>query len=193
MLAKMQTGDGENVKFKAMQVLPVTVMGGKLGAIFSDLPSYIVYNAGFDIGCTIYVANDTNVPHDYALMAYLTNGSTLISEEALPVYGYTWFTVDPGDVATLKGALSFAQTGCSLTIALIEKVSGQPTDYMYVTLVVPSVSVPPPVLSTTPTTSTSTTSSSTWSSIFNSLLPVLMFGMLGIMITKGLSSQLKEK
>ena len=30
-------------------------------------------------------------------MAGLSRGTTVISEEALPVFGYTWFKVEPGD------------------------------------------------------------------------------------------------
>jgi len=171
------------MKFRAMQS---TLMAGKLGDIFWDLPPYIVYNPGFDIGCNIYVANNTDKQKEYALMAYLTSDSTLISEEALPVYGYTWFTVEPGDFVTLKGALRFSQSGAVLTVTLVEKDSGQATDFVSTRLVAPSVSVLPPTWPITPTTpGTTTTTTTTWSSMLTSFMPLLMFGMLGIMMVKG--------
>ena len=74
-----------------------TVMAGKLGDIFWDLPPWLTYTPGFDIGCSIYVANHSDAEKEYALMARLTRDTTVISEEALPVFGYTWFKVDPND------------------------------------------------------------------------------------------------
>ena len=83
------------MKFEVMQV---TVMAGKLGDIFWDLAPYIVYTSGFDIGCNIYVANPTDTAKEYALMARLSRDTTLISEEALPVYGYTWLRWSQGSL-----------------------------------------------------------------------------------------------
>jgi predicted membrane channel-forming protein YqfA (hemolysin III family) len=59
-----------------------SVMSGELGDIFWDLAPYVVYSPGYDIGCNIYVANPTDQPQEYVLMAKLTNGTTVISEEA---------------------------------------------------------------------------------------------------------------
>ena len=44
----------------------ITVMG-ELGDIFWDLPPWIVYSPGYDVGCSIYVANPTEVEKEYAL------------------------------------------------------------------------------------------------------------------------------
>jgi hypothetical protein len=96
------------MKFSVMQV---SVMAGSLGDIFWDLAPAIAYSPGYDIGCNIYVANTTDTAKEYALMARLSRDTTKLSEEALPVYGYTWFTVEPGDFVTLKGALRFSQSG----------------------------------------------------------------------------------
>ena len=75
----------------------ITVMGGELGNIFWDLPPWIVYAAGYDLGCTIYVANPTDTEKEYALMSRLSSNETVISEEAVKVFGYAWFKVDPKD------------------------------------------------------------------------------------------------
>ena len=84
--------------------MTVNVMSGTLGDIFWDLPSWIVYVAGFDMGCTIKVANNTDTDKEYALMARLTREATVISEEVMPVFGYSWFTVEAGDFVELDGA-----------------------------------------------------------------------------------------
>lgn len=80
------------MKFGALQL---SAMGGVKGDIFWDLAPWITYTAGYDLGCTIYVANPTDQQMEYALLAELTSGTTVISDEALPVFGYTKFTVDP--------------------------------------------------------------------------------------------------
>ena len=67
----------------------ITVMSGELGDIFWDLPPWVVYSAGYDVGCSIYVANPTETEKEYALMARLSSNETVISEEALPVFGQT--------------------------------------------------------------------------------------------------------
>ena len=90
-------------------VMQASVMSGTLGDIFWDLAPWIVYSPGYDLGCNIYVANPTDTVKEYALMARLSSGTTVISEEALPVFGYTWFSVEPGDLVTLKGALRFSE------------------------------------------------------------------------------------
>jgi hypothetical protein len=76
----------------------LSIMSGELGDIFWDLPPVVSYVTGMDLGCSIYVANPTEVEKEYALMARLTRNETLISEEALPVFGYTWFKVAPGAI-----------------------------------------------------------------------------------------------
>jgi hypothetical protein len=67
----------------------VNVMSGDLGDIFWDLAPWIVYTPGYDLGCSIYVANPSDDDKEYSLIARRTSGETLISEEALPVFGTT--------------------------------------------------------------------------------------------------------
>ncbi len=170
-----------------MKLMPlqVAVMAGKLGDIFWDLPPYIVYAPGFDIGCNIYVANPTGEEKEYALMARLTSESTLISEEALPVYGLTWFSVEPGDFETLKGALRFSQSSAVLTVSLIEKETGDAVDAVATALIAPATNVLPPTWPGTTTPSNpGTQTQDSWSVMLNSFMPVLMLGMFGIMLVK---------
>jgi len=61
----------------------LSIMSGELGDIFWDLPPVVTYVAGLDLGCSIHVANTTDLAKEYALMARLTRGETVISEEAL--------------------------------------------------------------------------------------------------------------
>lgn len=154
-------------------------MAGKLGDIFWDLATSILYSPGFDIGCTIYVANPTNTEKEYALMARLSRDTTRISEEALPVYGYTWFKVAPGDLVVLRGAARFNDSNAVLTVSLIERETEQATDSVATTLIAPTTTtaaLPP----TWPGTTTTTTT--TWSSMLTQMMPMLMFMMFGMMM-----------
>ena len=69
----------------------ITVMGGELGNVFWDLPPWIVYAPGYDLGCTIYVANPTDTEKEYTLMSRLSSNGTVISDEAVKVFGFAWF------------------------------------------------------------------------------------------------------
>ncbi len=165
------------MKFTVQQV---TAMAGKLGDIFWDLAPAILYSPGFDIGCTIYVANPTGTEKEYALMARLSRDTTRISEEALPVYGYTWFKVAPGDLVVLRGALRFNDSNAVLTVSLIERDTEQATDSAATTLIAPTTTtaaLPPAWPGTTTTTSTST-----GSSMLTQMMPMLMFMMFGMMM-----------
>jgi len=172
------------MKFDVMQV---SVMAGKVGDIFWDLAPWITYAAGYDLGCNIYVANPTDTVKEYALMARLTRDTTIISDEAIPVYGYTWFKVDPGDFITLKGALRFAESNAGLTLSLVERESGEGTDQVVTLLVPPSTSsLPPGWGGTTPTPGTTTTD---WSSMLGMMIPMLGFVMLGMVMVSALKPQ----
>ncbi len=153
----------------------IGVMGGKLGDIFWDLPPWITYASGFDIGCNIYVANPTDVEKEYALMARLSREATLISEESLPVFGYAWFKVAPGDFVTLKGALRFSDSNADLAVSLMERESGEAADSVATRLVAPSSSALPPAWPGAPGTSN-------WSSAMGALMPLAMTAMLGIVM-----------
>jgi hypothetical protein len=162
------------MKFGVMQA---TVMAGKLGDIFWDLAPYIVYSPGFDIGCNIYVANPTDTAKEYALMARLSSNNTVISEEALPVYGYTWFTVEPGEFAVLRGALRFTGSDADLTVSLMELETGEATDSVATRLIAPTTSALPPGWGGTTDTTTN------WSSMLGMMMPMMMFFMLGMMMS----------
>ena len=166
--------------------MTVSVMSGTLGDIFWDLPSWIIYVAGFDMGCTIKVANNTDTNKEYALMARLTREATVISEEVMPVFGYSWFTVEAGDFVELDGALRFTDSNADLTISLIERESGEATDSVTTALVAPSTSqtsVLPPAWPGTGSTGSST-GSFDWSSILSWMLPMVMFGVLMVTVLK---------
>jgi len=163
-----------------------TVMAGELGDIFWDLPPWLIYTPGFDIGCSIYVANHTDTEKEYALMARLTRDTTVISEEALPVFGYTWFKVEPNDFIRLYGALRFAESDCDLTILLIERETEEITDSVTTRLVAPTAAgaLPPAWPGAPGGTGTD------WASM---LMPVMMMGMLGIVTVSALKPEEKKE
>ena len=165
------------MKFSVMQV---SVMSGKLGDIFWDLAPLIAYTPGFDIGCNIFVANTTSTAKEYALMARLSRGTTVVSEEALPVFGYTWFKVEPGDFAILRGALRFTESNADLAVSLMERESGEATDAVATSLMAPSTSALPPAWPGAPGTTGG--DGTNWSSMLGMMMPMLMFVMVGMMI-----------
>jgi hypothetical protein len=161
------------------------VMSGSQGDIFWDLAPWIVYSAGFDLGCNIYVANPTDVEKEYALIAQLTRNTVKISEEAIPVFGYAWFKVDPGDFVTLKGALRFSDSNADLTVSLVERETQEAIDSVVTTLVAPSVSALPPRWPGVPATTTD------WMSL---MMPLMMMAMLGmVMVTTFRPKEQKTK
>ncbi len=173
------------MKFEVMQV---AVMAGKLGDIFWDLAPYMGYSPGFDIGCNIYVANPTDTAKEYALMARLSRDTTLISEEALPVYGYTWFKVEPGEFAILRGALRFSESNADLTVSLMEKETGQATDSVATRLIAPTAAgALPPAWPGAPGATTD------WSSTLGLMMPMLMFGMLGMVMVSAFKPKEEKK
>lgn len=98
---------------------------GTIGDIFWDLPTWVQYLAGSELGCIIYVANPTDEAKEYSLMSVIvSNGETLL-EEAITVHDLTWFEVDPNDFIRLFGALSFNFTNVTLIVQLIEKESNE--------------------------------------------------------------------
>ena len=164
------------MKFSVMQV---SVMSGQLGDIFWDLAPWIAYDPGYDLGCNIYVANPTDTAKEYALMVRLSSGTTVVSEEVIPVFGHTWFNGDPGDFITLKGALRFTESNADLTVSLIERESGEATDTVATMLVATTTtSSLPPGWSTTPGTPGS--SGTDWSSMMQMILPIMMLGMVAV-------------
>jgi hypothetical protein len=175
------------MKFSVMEA---GVMAGSLGDIFWDLAPWMTYAAGNDLGCNIYVANNTAVAKEYALMARLTRGATVISDEAIPVYGFAWFKVEPGDMVTLKGAFRFAESDVSLTLSLVERESQAATDVVSTQLVQPTTSALPPGWGGTPGTGTTGTD---WNSMLGAMLPMLGFVMLGMVISSAFKPQKETK
>lgn len=156
----------------------VNVMSGELGDIFWDLPSWMIYTPGFDVGCTIYVANPSEVAKEYTMMAVLSREGRVISETALPVYGHAWFTVEPGDFIRLRGAFRFDETDCDLTVHLVERETEEAADSVAIRLAsgaTTSAYPPWPGAPGTPGTSTD------WMS---ALFPVMMMGFLGMTMVK---------
>jgi hypothetical protein len=153
----------------------ILATAGNLGDIFWDLAPSIVYSPGFDLGCQIYVANPTDTEKEYALIARLSRDTVVLSEEALPVFGYTWFKVDPGDFITLKGSLRFAESNAELAVSLIERETEEITDTVATILIAPTTASLPPAW---PGTSTATTTTDSMSL----MAPLLMMATLGMVI-----------
>ncbi len=168
------------MKYNALQS---GVMSGSLGDIFWDVAPLVAYSPGFDLGCNIYVANPTDADKEYALMARLTRQSTVVNEEAIPVFGYTWFKVDPGDFVTLKGALRFNDSDADLTLSLIERESGVAIDAVITKLMAPTTSSLPPAWPGAPG---SGGPGFDWSSMINTAIPMLGFVMLGLVMMSSL-------
>ena len=154
----------------------ITVMGSSLGDIFWDLAPWITYEPGYDLGCSIYVANPSDTQKEYALLSRLSQSETVISEEVLPVFGYSWFKVEPGDFVRLRGALRFEESDAELAILLVERETEEVADSVVTVLVSPSTAgVLPP---TWPDSGgTTVISGFDWSLLLAMMLPVMMLGM----------------
>ena len=150
----------------------INVMSGTLGDIFWDLAPWITYEPGYDLGCSIYVANPGDVEKEYTLMARLSREGTVISEEVLPVFGYTWFKVAPCDLIRLKGAVRFDESDSELAILLVERETEEVTDSVVTLLVSPTATG---VLPLTWPSSTSIAGFD-WSSLLYMIFPVMMLG-----------------
>lgn len=150
------------------------VMRGKKGDIFWNLDPVITYQPGFDIGVRIFVANTTDSDMEYSLIAKLTSEETLISEEALPVYGSTWFLVKPGDFISLYGALRFEETDVDLNVFLIERESEEIIDSVstHLTSYTPAGGELPPAWPTTPE------QPHVWSWLMQMFMPFMMMAMI---------------
>ena len=157
-------------------VMQSSVMSGQMGDIFWDLAPWIAYDPGYDLGCNIYVANPTDLAREYALMVRLYSGATMLSEEVIPVFGHTWFKVEPSDFITLKGALRFTESNADLIVSLIERETGEAVDTVSTVLVTTTTtSALPPGWSTTPGNTGS--SNTDWTTM---MFPIMMLGMVAI-------------
>lgn len=162
-----------------------TMMAGQMGDIFWDLPPWLIYTPGYDIGCSIYVANHSDEEKEYALIAKLSRDTTMLSDEALPVFGFTWFKVEPHDFIRLYGALRFAESDCDVTILLVERETEEIADSVATRLVAPTSSTLPPSWPGAPGGS-----GTDWASM---LMPVMMMGMLGIVTVSALKPEEKKE
>ena len=154
----------------------LTVMGGELGNIFWDLPPWIVYAPGYDLGCTIYVANATDIEKEYTLMSRLSSNETIISEEAVKVFGFAWFKVAPKDFIRLRGALRSDESDVILSVLLVERETEQIADSVSTSLVAPAVSTLPPTWPGLPGEPGET--GFDWSSMLMMVFPFMMLGMI---------------
>ena len=102
-----------------------------------NLSPYLAYTPGYDIGCTIWVANFTDSPKECSLVARITEDSTLVSEETLLVSGETWFSVGPGVTLELPGKMSFSNTNVDLVLLLVDRESEEVLDSLTARLVSP--------------------------------------------------------
>jgi len=161
----------------------LTVMGGELGNIFWDLPPWIVYAPGYDLGCTIYVANPTDSEKEYTLMSRLSSNDTIISEEAIKVFGFAWFKVDPKDFIRLRGAMRSDESDVVLSVLLVERETEQITDSVSTNLVAPAVSSLPPTWPGLP--GDSGTAGFDWNSMLMMMFPVMMFGVVSSAVKPG--------
>ena len=161
----------------------ITVMGGELGNIFWDLPPWNVYAAGYDLGCTIYVANPTDTEKEYTLMSRLSSNETVISEEAVKVFGFAWFKVDPKDFIRLRGALRSDESDIVLSVLLVERETEQIADSVSTSLVAPAVSTLPPTWPGSPGEAGAT--GFDWSSMLMMVFPFMMLGVVASAVKPG--------
>jgi tetrahydromethanopterin S-methyltransferase subunit B len=161
----------------------ITVMGGELGNIFWDLPPWIVYAPGYDLGCTIYVANPTDTEKEYTLMSRLSSNETVISEEAVKVFGYAWFKVDPRDFIRLRGALRSDESDVVLSVLLVERETQEIADSVSRSLVAPAVSTLPPTWPGAP--GTTGTTGFDWSLMLGMMFPIMMLGIVALAVKPG--------
>ena len=148
---------------------------GTYGDIFWDLPPVLSYNAGEQIGCTIYVANVTDVDRSYMLRIRVTQDSTVISEGTLKVNNKAWFDIGAQQYAVLPGSMLSEVTNAVLTIELVDNETSEVTDSVSVSLVSAAVTQLPvwetPAMSTT-------------IDLITLMLVLVMMGMMMRMTTK---------
>jgi len=153
----------------------ITVMGGESGNVFWDLPPWIVYAPGYDLGCTIYVANPTDTEKEYTLMSRLSSNGTVISDEAVKVFGFAWFKVAPNDFIRLRGALRSNESDVVLSVLLVERETEQIADSVSTSLVAPTVSALPPTWPGSP--GATGTPGFDLSSMLAMMFPIMMLGV----------------
>ncbi|MDO8687756.1 MAG: hypothetical protein Q7K41_04115, partial [Dehalococcoidales bacterium] len=97
-------------------------------------------------------------------------------EEAVKVFGYAWFKVDPKDFIKLRGALRANDSNAVLSVLLIERETEEIADSVATSLVAPAVSSLPPSWTGTP--GTTATAGFDLSSLLTMMFPLMMLGMM---------------
>jgi len=156
------------------------------GDVFWDLPPWIAYIAGTDLGFSLYVANPTDAAKEYALISNLSQDNTVLSEESIKVFGYAWFTVEPGDWVRLHGSLRLEDTNCLLTVLLVEKETEEVVDSVSTYLRTPTTSALPPAWPGSGTTVVTTD----WLGL---IYPLMLLGLIGAMIVPAAKDSDKKK
>ena len=101
---------------------------GEYGDVFWNLPPSMVYMAGSEIHCRIYVANATDIDREYLLMAALARNGQVINEFPIRVDEAAWFSVQANSVVSLPGALVLDYSDAVLTVNLYERETNEVTD-----------------------------------------------------------------
>ena len=101
---------------------------GEYGDVFWSLPPSMVYVAGSEIHCRIYVANPTGINREYLLMAALARNGQVIGEFPIRVDEAAWFSVQANSVVSLPGALVLDYSDTVLTVNLYERETNEITD-----------------------------------------------------------------
>lgn len=131
----------EQAKYGPQQI----TLSAPEGDIFWDMPPFITYIAGASIGATIYVANPSAIDREYSMLARLIDASgSLLLEEAITVYGYTWFTVKAGQFLKLHAELAYDFTDAVLYVVLVERSTDSEVDSVFTYLSAPTAAQLPP-------------------------------------------------
>ena len=141
--------------------------------ILWDLPPYIYYTPGYDIGCTIFIANHRDSDGEFSIKGYLALDSKLLREVELNVYGTTWFPVRSGEYIRLHGSVVFERTDVTFVIELIDRKTQFVADSVSTRLVMPTTGIMPPSWPTPITAPITTTID--WSSIVMMIMVIMIF------------------
>lgn len=106
-----------------------------LGSILWDLPPVLAYRVGQTLTATVIVRNGTTNVQRYSLQSVVAQGTTIIEKKLLPVSDSDEFNVFPDDIVQIIGPLSSPIDNATLTLELVEAVSGQIIDNIQISLV----------------------------------------------------------
>lgn len=158
------------------------VLASPLGDVFWDLLPLVTYIPDTDIGCTIFVANPSDVGREYSLnSSLLTPEGAVISEEAVTVFGHSWFNVHPGGFVKLHGAFRLNESNIGLVVHLIDRETDVEIDSVSTWLVEPIGAVdgafPPGWPEPEPGFGIGTPID-----MIGEIIPFLMFAMMGMLL-----------